>query len=153
MDNLLIVLLVGMFLYGIIYMYRKYREIELYTYTTMLEKIVLFLAIGVFFFITYRYGHGLIAYILLIMASGFLILMVMTSGATSDGFIFMQGRGLSSIGLIKYEDFRVIKIKFKSNYIEVEAPSPKALAILKFRLEDRDSLLTLIKNNKIEIKE
>lgn len=153
MDILLIVLLASIFLYGIIYLYKLNKNIKVYARFSNFEKLVILLGSGILFFIAYKFGSLFIHYILVILGSISLFLMAITSGANENGFITQTaGRGFKNIKLIEYKDLRVVKIEEKEKYIRIEAPCPEVLIIMKFRLEDRKELLSLIKGVKVEIK-
>ena len=153
MDIIIEIIFFIIVVYGILRAYNINREIILHSYDSIGRKIVMYSTVIIFLFIAYKANGGFTGYVLSILASIFFILFAKAEGLNEEGIIFNHGgRGLNNIKLLKYEDFRVVKIKI-TDYIRLEAQGSKGLAIMKFKMKDKDKVFSLIKNVKLEIKE
>ncbi len=140
-------------IYGILRAYKINKEIILHSYDSIGRKIVMYSSIIIFLLIAYKTNEGFKGYVLSILASTFFILFAKAEGLNKEGIIFNHGgRGFNNIKLLKYEDFRVVKIKI-AEHIRLEAQSSKGLVIMKFNIKDKEKVFSLIKNVKLEIKE
>lgn len=140
----------GICIMGMINSINQHKKIEIYSYLGLLDKIVLIVFPIVLFYIIYKVDGGLAGIFLAVLGYGYIFLMGTATGLSREGIVFINRGNIRNHKLYPYEDFRVIKLDRKKKYLRLEAPSPKGLAILKFRQEDENKILSIITNVRVE---